>query len=286
MKKVTRRTLEKMKLEKTPIAMITAYDYPTAKLAEQAGVDVILVGDSLGMVVLGYESTIPVTLDDMVHHTKAVTRATRRAMVVSDLPFLTAHLSTDEVLKSAGRLMQEANAYAVKLEGGSVIIEKIRALVQAGIPVMGHLGLTPQSVNQLGGYLVQGKDLESAQKLVEEAKRLEEAGVFSLVLECVPEMLAKFITEQLSIPVIGIGAGRYCDGQVLVMHDLLQLGSDWHPSFVKTYANIGRAMVEGISAYVNEVKARQFPTEEHVFPVSDQVINRIYGGGETESETD
>ncbi|MDQ0418555.1 3-methyl-2-oxobutanoate hydroxymethyltransferase [Croceifilum oryzae] len=285
MKKVTIRTLAKMKREQTPIAMITAYDYPSAVLVEEAGADVVLVGDSLGMVVLGYDSTIPVTLADMIHHTKAVTRGAKRAMVIADLPFLVAHLSRDEVLKAAGKLMQEANAYGVKLEGGSEIIDQIRALVQAGVPVMAHLGLQPQSVNKLGGYLIQGKDPSSALHLIEEAKKVEEAGVFALVLECVPEELAGQIRDQLSIPVIGIGAGRDCDGQVLVFHDVLQIGGgDFQPSFVKTYADVGELIKQGIRSYVEEVKGHQFPAEEHVSHLSPETEQHLYGGSQKEKE--
>lgn len=279
-KKVTTRTLAKMKREHEPIAMITAYDYPTATIAEQAGADILLVGDSLGMVVLGYDSTIPVTLDDMTHHTKAVTRAAKRSMVIADLPFMLAHLSKDEVLRAGARLMQEAGAYGVKLEGGSEVIPNIKALTLAGIPVMGHLGLTPQSVNQLGGYIVQGKDVETAQRLVEEAQRLEEAGVFALVLECVPEELAQLISESLQIPVIGIGAGRYCDGQVLVFHDVLALNGEWHPSFVKVYGEIGKAMKQGVQTYVQEVKQRAFPEATHASHLASDLIEQLYGSKE------
>ncbi|SFW99888.1 3-methyl-2-oxobutanoate hydroxymethyltransferase [Thermoactinomyces sp. DSM 45891] len=285
MKNVTIRTLAKMKREQTPIAMITAYDYPSSVLVEEAGADLILVGDSLGMVVLGYDSTIPVTLEDMIHHTKAVTRGAKRAMVIADLPFLVAHLSRDEVLKAAGRLMQEANAYGVKLEGGSEIIGQIQALVQAGVPVMAHLGLQPQSVNKLGGYLIQGKDPSSALHLVEEAKRVEAAGAFALVLECVPEELARQIRDEISIPVIGIGAGRYCDGQVLVFHDVLQMGGgDFKPSFVKTYADVGGLIKQGIRSYVEEVKGHQFPAEEHVSHLSSETQQHLYGSGQKEKE--
>jgi 3-methyl-2-oxobutanoate hydroxymethyltransferase len=276
-KKVTTRALVKMKREKEPIAMITAYDYPSAKLAEQAGADVILVGDSLGMVVLGYDSTIPVTLADMLHHTKAVTRATKRTMVIADLPFALAHLSKDEVIKAAAKLMQEGGAYGVKMEGGSEILENVRALTAAGIPVMGHLGLTPQTVNQLGGYVIQGKTLQAAEQLVEEAKRLEEAGAFALVLECVPEELGQCITEQLSIPTIGIGAGRYCDGQVLVWHDVLAMSGDWHPSFVKVYQQTGQLMLKGVSDYVHEVKTRRFPEEKHATHLGAELAGQLYG---------
>jgi 3-methyl-2-oxobutanoate hydroxymethyltransferase len=276
-KKVTTRTLAKMKRTKEPIAMITAYDYPSAKIAEQAGADLILVGDSLGMVMLGYDSTIPVTLADMLHHTKAVTRATRRTMVITDLPFGVAHLSKDEVIKAAAKLMQKGGAYGVKMEGGSEILENVKALTAAGIPVMGHLGLTPQTVNQLGGYVIQGKNLEAAEQLVDEAKRLEEAGAFALVLECVPEELGQWITDQLSIPTIGIGAGRYCDGQVLVWHDVLALSGDWHPSFVKVYQQVGQSMLKGVSDYVHDVKNRRFPEEKHATHMSEELTGQLYG---------
>jgi 3-methyl-2-oxobutanoate hydroxymethyltransferase len=274
-----------MKSAGEPIAMITAYDYPSAKLAEQAGADLILVGDSLGMVVLGYDSTIPVTLEDMLHHTKAVTRAAQRALVVTDLPFVVAHLSKDEVLKAAAKLMQEGRAYGVKIEGGSEILENVKALTSAGVPVMGHLGLTPQSVNQLGGYVIQGKDLNGARQLLKEAKRLEEAGIFALVLECVPEELARLISESLSVPTIGIGAGRHCDGQVLVMHDVLGLSGDWHPSFVKVYRSAGQIMLEGIRDYIQDVKKRRFPEEKHVSRLSGELVEQLYGGKEGVRET-
>jgi len=277
-KKITTRMLRDMKAKGQKIAMITAYDYPSAKLADQAGVDVILVGDSLGMVVLGYDSTIPVTIDDMVHHTKAVTRGTKHAFVVSDLPFLTCHLGTEHALRAAGRLMQEAGAKAVKIEGGEEILEVVRACVAAGIPVMGHLGLTPQSVHQLGGYRVQGRDAETAQRLIRDARLLEEAGAFALVLECVPEELAREITEAINIPTIGIGAGRYCDGQVLVFHDVLQIASEVNPSFVQAFAEAGAVMQEGIRRYVQAVRETRFPQEEHVFHLSNEAMATLYGG--------
>lgn len=277
-KKVTTRMLRDMKANGKKIAMITAYDYPSAKLADQAGVDVILVGDSLGMVVLGYDSTIPVTIDDMVHHTKAVTRGTQYAFVVSDLPFLTCHLGTEHALRAAGRLMQEAGAKAVKIEGGEEILPVVRACVAAGIPVMGHLGLTPQSVHQLGGYRVQGRDAETARRLLRDAHLLEEAGAFALVLECVPEELAREISEALTIPTIGIGGGRYCDGQVLVYHDVLQIASEVNPSFVQAFAEAGAVMQEGIRRYVQAVREARFPQEEHVFHLSSEAMATLYGG--------
>lgn len=276
-KPVTTVSLKRMKREKEPIAMITAYDYPSAKHADEAGADVILVGDSLGNVVLGYESTLPVTLDDMVYHTKAVTRAVERAFVVTDMPFMTYHGSLDSTLHHAARIMQEGLAKAIKIEGGTEILPAVEACVKAGIPVMGHLGLTPQSIHQLGGYIIQGKTEHKAQKLIDDARRLEEAGAFSLVLELVPETLAAQITEMLSIPTIGIGAGRGCDGQVLVFHDMLHYGDPAPKRFVKTYADIGKQIREGIGEYVREVKERQFPEEQHVFEVNDGEVEKLYG---------
>lgn len=280
MRKVTTRSLRQMKQNREKIAMITAYDYPGARMAEKAGADLLLVGDSVGMTVLGYDSTIPVTLEDILHHTKAVTRGRERAMVIADMPFATAHLSPSEVIRAAARLLQEGSAYAVKIEGGKEVLTNISACITAGIPVMGHIGLTPQSINQLGGYIYQGKDQQTAQKLIDDAKQLEAAGIFALVLECVPEELSKAIAEQLEIPVIGIGAGRYVDGQVLVQHDLLGLGGDWHPSFVKVYGNFGQQMTEAIQQYVEEVKSGKFPEEAHVRHISEEMIGNIYGGKE------
>lgn len=273
--KVTTRTLSKMKQNKERIAMITAYDFPTARRVEEAGIDVVLVGDSLGMVVLGYASTVFVTLEDMLHHTKAVTRAARHAMVIADIPFGVAHLSKDAVVRAAMTLMQEGGAYGVKIEGGIEVKDTLHTLTNAGIPVMGHLGLTPQSVNQLGGYSVQGKDKDAAQKLLESAKELERIGVFSLVLECVPEEVAKIVTESVRIPVIGIGAGRYCDGQVLVFHDAVGIGGDAYPSFVKAYDSLGDAMVRSVREYVSEVKMGMFPTSGHVSHVSCEMARML-----------
>ncbi len=260
---------------KEPIAMITAYDFPAAKLAEEAGADILLVGDSLGMVVLGYDSTIPVTIDDMVHHTKAVSRAAKQALVVADLPFLTYHGDRKDTLKNAGRLMQEAGAKAVKMEGGAEIVPMVQACVQAGIPVMGHLGLTPQSVHQVGGYRVQGREFDAAKKMLEDAQALVQAGVFAIVLELIPEPLAAKLTELISVPVIGIGAGRLCDGQVLVYHDLLQYASPVKPKFVKAYASIGDQITVAIRQYVQEVKSKDFPDASHVFGMDDQTKTQL-----------
>ncbi|MEY4479942.1 MAG: 3-methyl-2-oxobutanoate hydroxymethyltransferase [Bacillota bacterium] len=267
--------LKQMKRDQQPIAMVTAYDYPSARLAEQAGADIIFVGDSLGMVILGYDSTIPVTLDDMIHHTKAAVRGAPRSFVLTDMPFLTYHGSIDTTLRNAARVMQEGHSKAIKMEGGKAICESVSACVQAGIPVMGHIGLTPQAVNQLGGYKIQGRQPEQALTLIEDAIALEKAGAFAIVLEMVPEELALLITEKVSIPTIGIGAGRGCDGQVLVYHDLLQYASPIAPKFVKTYANIGEQVVEGIQQYVNEVKTRAFPGEEHVYHMDSNVIKDV-----------
>lgn len=280
MKKITTSTLKGMKQKKEPITVVTAYDYPTATLVEQAGIDVILVGDSLGMVVLGYDSTIPVTVADMLHHTKAVTRGASKALVVTDLPFLSYHGSFDRTLEASASLMQEGGAHAVKLEGGSEMVETVQRLTLAGVPVMGHIGLTPQSVYQLGGYKVQGKDKESAQKLISDALALERAGIFALVLECIPTPLAKEISDRLTIPTIGIGAGIECDGQVLVFHDLVSYGSKINPKFAKKYSDIGQQITQSVKTYITEVKEKQFPKEEHSFSMKEEVLAQLYGGRE------
>ncbi|AWX55947.1 3-methyl-2-oxobutanoate hydroxymethyltransferase [Brevibacillus brevis] len=276
---ITTSSIRKKKEMGTPITMVTAYDYPSAKLVDEAGADMILVGDSLGMVVLGYDSTIPVTMEDMLHHTKAVTRGAKRAFVVADLPFLSYHGTVEEAVKNAGRLMQEGLAKAVKMEGGRELAPIITRCVQAGIPVVGHIGLTPQSVHQLGGYKVQGRDLEAAKKLLEEALAIQEAGAFAIVLECVPEEVAGMIADKLDIAVIGIGAGATCDGQVLVFHDMVGYASDITPKFVKRYANIGETIREAVETYNKEVEARSFPGPEHVFHASEETIKELYGEG-------
>ena len=276
-KPVTTSTLMKMKQNNESIAMITAYDYPTALLVEQAGIEIILVGDSLGMVVLGYDSTVPVTMADMLHHTKAVTRGAKKAFVVTDMPFASYHGSIEDTIRNAASLMQEGLAKAVKIEGGAEIAPTVKRLVQAGVPVMGHIGLTPQAVHQLGGYKVQGREPEAAKRLLEEAQALEGAGVFALVLECVPSELAKLITEAVSIPTIGIGAGVHCDGQVLVFHDMLQYASNLSPKFVKNYGNIGNEIAAGVSQYIKEVKSRAFPGTEHSYTMNAEAINQLYG---------
>ena len=267
-----------MKQRNEKIVMLTAYDFPSAKQAEQGGVDLILVGDSLGMVVLGYESTIPVTIEDMVHHAKAVKRGAKDTFIVVDMPFLTYHLSTSDTLFNAGRLIQETGAHAVKVEGADEVIGKIAALTKAGIPVCAHLGLTPQSVGVLGGYKVQGKEMGSAKKLIEDAKKCEQAGAFALVLECVPKQLGAEIARTLSIPVIGIGAGKDVDGQVLVYHDVLGYGVERVPKFVKKYHSLEPLAIESIQSYVQEVKQNQFPEEQHTFTMKEQELQGLYGG--------
>lgn len=268
----------KMKQNKEKIVMLTAYDYPAAKQAEQAGVDMILVGDSLGMVVLGYESTIPVTVNDMIHHTKAVKRGAPHTFVVTDMPFMSYHLSLDETLKNATRIMQEGGADAVKVEGAGEVVEKIAAMTKAGIPVVAHLGLTPQSVGVLGGYKVQGKSLEAAEQLLEDAKKCEAAGALAIVFECVPHQVGTLVTEALSIPTIGIGAGVDTDGQVLVYHDILSYGVDRVAKFVKVYGNANELMNQAILQYVSEVKTGEFPTQHHTFTMKEEELMALYGG--------
>lgn len=267
-----------MKEQGEPITMLTAYDYPSAKLAEEAEVDMILVGDSLGMVVLGYDSTVPVTVEDMIHHTKAVRHGAKETFIVTDMPFMSYHVSLQETMVNARRIVQESGAHALKVEGAGEVISTIQYLTNAGIPVVAHLGLTPQSVGVLGGYKVQGKDAESAKKLIEDAKKCEEAGAIALVLECVPMQLAELISEQLTIPTIGIGAGQKVDGQVLVYHDLISYGVNRVPKFVKQYTSVQEEIVRGISQYVTEVKTRQFPEEKHSFTMKEEECLALYGG--------
>lgn len=276
MARVTVTNLREKKQAGTPITMLTSYDYAMAKLVDEAGIDMILVGDSLGNVALGYDSTLPVTMEDMVHHTKAVCRAAKQAMVVADMPFMSYQTSTRDALYNAGRLVKEAGAQAVKLEGGIEILEAVRAIVSAGIPVVGHLGLTPQSIHQLGGFKVQGKDSQTAQKLLDDAKLLAKAGICALVLECVPEKLAAKVTEAVETPTIGIGAGSACDGQVLVINDMLGMYSDFTPKFVKKFAHLQQQMKEAVEAYKEEVANRSFPAKEHTFAMGDDVLDKLY----------
>lgn len=269
-------TLKQQKENGDKITMLTAYDYSTAKLMEEAGINTILVGDSLGMVMLGYEDTIPVTMEDMIHHTRAVTRATKDTFVIGDMPFMSYHISKEQAVTNAGRLMKEGGCQAVKLEGGAKVCEQIRAIVDAQIPVCAHIGLTPQSVNAFGGFKVQGKTEEDARQVIEDAKAVEAAGAFMVVLECVPEKLAKLISETISIPTIGIGAGAGCDGQVLVYQDMLNLYGGFKPKFVKHFANLGELMKEAFAEYSREVKEGTFPAPEHTFAISDEVIDKLY----------
>ncbi|MFZ3578147.1 3-methyl-2-oxobutanoate hydroxymethyltransferase [Virgibacillus sp. DJP39] len=263
---LTRIDLQRMKQENKKITMLTAYDYPAAKLAEEAGINMLLVGDSLGMVVLGYDSTIKVTVDDMIHHGKAVRRGAANTFVVVDMPFMSYHISPQESLKNARSIFQQTDAQAVKIEGASEeILTLTKRLTDAGIPVIAHLGLTPQSVNVLGGYKVQGKDKETADKLIGDAKKLEASGAIALVLECIPMELAKIVTEALSIPTIGIGAGANCDGQVLVYHDILKYGVDRLPKFAKPYTDLNSTVKEAIESYRNDVVDQTFPSEKYSF---------------------
>lgn len=274
--KNTVATFKKAKEDGKKLSMLTAYDYSTASLLDAAGINGILVGDSLGNVILGYEDTISVTMEDMIHHGAAVSRGAKNALVVVDMPFMSYQGSVYDALKNAGRLMKEGRANAVKLEGGSEVVPQIQAIVQAGIPVMGHLGLTPQSINAFGGYKVQGKDEAAAQKLLDDAKAIAEAGVFAIVLECVPSALAKKVTEAVDVPTIGIGAGADCDGQILVYQDMLGMFSDFTPKFVKRYANIGEAMKAAFKGYIDEVCEGSFPAPEHGYGISNEVIEKLY----------
>ncbi|NLI70846.1 MAG: 3-methyl-2-oxobutanoate hydroxymethyltransferase [Firmicutes bacterium] len=273
--KITIIDLKEKKKAKEKITMLTAYDYPTSELVDEAGVDTILVGDSLGMVVLGYKDTLAVTLDEMIHHARAVVRGAKRAMVIIDMPFMTYQIGREQAMSNAARAIQESGADAVKLEGGEEIIEAVKGITGAGIPVIGHLGLTPQSVGQMGGFKVQGKDMQTALKMVNDARMLEEAGAFGIVLECVPWLLARLITEQLSIPTIGIGAGEHCDGQVLVYHDVMGLYTGKRPKFVKQYARAREEMEKGVKSYIEEVKNGTFPADEHRFGMSEEVFEKL-----------
>jgi 3-methyl-2-oxobutanoate hydroxymethyltransferase len=269
-KKVTSRLIQAMKTRHEVISMLTAYDYPTALVMDQVGLDIILVGDSLGMVVLGYDSTLPVTMDEMIHHCKAVARGAKYALLVGDMPFMSYQISTAEAVRNAGRFLQEAGMNAIKLEGGRERTETIRAIVNAGIPVMGHLGLTPQSVHKLGGYRPQGRDADTAYRLVQDAQILQEAGCFSLVLESIPGRLAELVSQRLDIPTLGIGAGAGCDGQVLVTHDLLGIFERFTPRFVKRYANLAGEMKQAFHEFKTEVKTNSFPGAEHTVEMEDE----------------
>lgn len=276
MARITTAVLKEMKLKNEKITMLTSYDYAIASLVEEAGINMILVGDSMGNVVLGYENTLAVTMDDIIHHTKAVVRATDNTMVVGDMPFLSYHISLEEAVRNAGRIIQEGGAQAVKLEGGVERVDTVKAIIAAQIPVMGHIGLTPQSVNQFGGYKVQGADIITARKLIADARALADAGVFSIVLECVPTALAQKITDEIGVPTIGIGAGPYCDGQVLVINDMLGMSKGHIPKFVKKFINLHPLIIEALQTYKQEVEAGTFPADEHGFAIKDEVLDKLY----------
>lgn len=269
-------TFKEAKAKGEKLTMLTAYDYSTAKLMDESGINGILVGDSLGMVMLGYEDTLSVTMEDMIHHTAAVARGARNALIVGDMPFMSYQTSVYDAVCNAGRLMKEGRCQAVKLEGGAAVCEQISAITRASIPVMAHIGLTPQSVNAFGGFKVQGRDEKAAKRLIEEAKAVEAAGAFAVVLECVPARLAELITAAVTIPTIGIGAGRECDGQILVYQDMLGMFSDMKPKFVRQFANAGDVMRDAFAAYIKETREGSFPGEEHSFKISEEIINSLY----------
>lgn len=274
-KKITTTSLQEMQRTGKKIAMVTAYDYPSARIVEGAGADVVLVGDSLGMVVLGYENTLPVTLGDMIHHGKAVVRACKRALVVMDMPFMTYQISVEEAMRNAAKLIQETGATAVKLEGGAEIAPTVKRIVDAGVPVFGHIGLTPQHIGQLGGFAVQGLDPQKASKLLRVAISLEQAGACAVVLEAIPWQVAQVITQKLQVPTIGIGAGIHCSGQVLVYHDILGLQTEIKPRFVKQYGNFFPQMTEAVEAFVNEVKEKSFPDAERSYSMDEEAFRKF-----------
>jgi len=269
-------TFREAKLKNEKLTMLTAYDYSTAQAVDNSGINGILVGDSLGMVMLGYEDTLSVTMEDMIHHTKAVAKGAKNSLVVADMPFMSYQTSVYDAVVNAGKLIKEGRAQAVKLEGGVEVAEQIEAIVKASIPVMGHIGLTPQSVNAFGGFKVQGKSEEAAKKLIEDALAVEKAGAFALVMEGVPTKLAAMVTEKLSIPTIGIGAGDKCDGQILVYQDMLGMFSDFTPKFVKKYENLGDRMRNAFATYIDDVKKGSFPSEEHGFKIDEDIIEKLY----------
>lgn len=275
--KFTVATFKERKESHTPVTMLTAYDYSMAQLIEEAGIDTILVGDSLGNVILGYGTTLPVTVEDMIHHGAAVVRGAKNTFVVVDMPFLSYQVSVEEAVRNAGRIMKETGCQAVKLEGGKDVVPAVKKMVAAGIPVVGHIGLTPQSVNALGGYKVQGRDTETAQKLIDDAKALDEAGCCAITLECVPAKLAKKISESVRAVTIGIGAGAGCDGQVLVCYDMLGFTNGFRPKFVKSFGNVHDVIVDAMKSYKDEVTARTFPEEGvHTFKISDETLDKLY----------
>jgi len=275
MKKITILDIQRMKDEGKKITMLTAYDYPLARLFDESGVEILLVGDSLGPVVAGYDNTLPVTVEELIYHTRAVVRARENALVVADMPFMSYQADTAEAVRNAGRFLKEGYMDSVKLEGGGEIVPIVEAIIGAGIPVMGHIGLTPQSISKLGGYRVQGKTAGDAVRLLEDARALEQAGCYSIVLEAVPEPVARTISERVKIPTIGIGAGRGCDGQVLVYHDLLGLFERFRPKFVKQYANIGQISLQAIREFAAEVEEGRFPTSEHTYPIDEDEYQKF-----------
>ncbi|MCH8744132.1 MAG: 3-methyl-2-oxobutanoate hydroxymethyltransferase [Chloroflexi bacterium] len=275
MSRVTVRDLAQMKVKGEKIPMITAYDYTSARFADAAEIPVVLVGDSLGMVMMGYDSTIQVTLDDMVHHTKMVSRGSQNALIIADLPFMTYQVDPAQALTNAARLIQEGGAQSVKLEGGQSVAETVHRIVECGIPVMGHLGLTPQSINALGGYRVQGRQRKEAVQLLQDAKALEDAGAYAVVLELVPTQLARLISQRLTIPTIGIGAGPGCDGQVQVLHDMLGLFTDFKPKHAKRYANLAEEIKEAFVQYAREVREGEFPTDQQSFTMDEEILNEL-----------
>jgi 3-methyl-2-oxobutanoate hydroxymethyltransferase len=275
MPRITIRDIARMKARGEKIPMITAYDYTAARLADASGIPLVLVGDSLGMVVLGYDSTIPVTMDDMIHHVKMVVRGCEKALVVADLPFMSYQIDQAQALTNAARLMQEGGAHTVKLEGGESVAETVHRIVECGIPVMGHIGLTPQSVNAFGGYRVRGRQRQEAVQLMKDAKALEDAGAYAVVLELVPTPLAGLISQRLSIPTIGIGAGPQCDGQVQVLHDMLGLFTDFVPKHAKRYAHLGQAITEALEEYAREVRQGAFPTEKESFTMDEELLSEL-----------
>jgi len=274
-KKVTIAELHQKKAAGKKISMMTAYDYPTANLVDQAEIDTILVGDSLGMVMLGYDSTVPVTMDEMIHHCKAVSRGAKSSFVIGDMPFMSYQASVEKAVENAGRFMKEAACDSVKLEGGSEMAPVVKAIVTAGVPVCGHIGLTPQTATMLSGFKVQAKDAESARNLIKSAKDLEEAGAFMIVMECIPDLVAEKITKELKIPTIGIGAGKHCDGQVLVYHDLVGLFERFTPKFVKQYINLAPKIKEALIQFKREVEEGAFPGPEHTFSIKEEEANKI-----------
>lgn len=276
MMKNTVTTIQNQKEKGEKITMLTCYDYSMAKLMDEAGINMLLVGDSLGNVVLGYEDTLSVTMEDMIHHTAAVARGAKNALVVADMPFMSYQTSVYDAVVNAGRLVKEGHAQMVKLEGGANVCPQIKAIVDASIPVCAHLGLTPQSIHAFGGFKVQGKSEEAAKKLIEDAKKVEEAGASALVLECVPEKLAELVTNSIHIPTIGIGAGAGCDGQVLVYQDMLGMFSDFTPKFVRKFAQVGEVMKEAFATYKQAVQEGSFPAEEHAYKIDEEVISKLY----------